>query len=680
MTNRLIDQTSPYLLQHAHNPVDWYPWGEEALNRAKAEDKPILLSIGYSACHWCHVMERESFENDEIAALMNQYFVSIKVDREERPDLDSIYMAATQAMTQHGGWPMTVFLTPDGAPYYAGTYFPPTDRGGMPGFARVLQSLGEAYRNERERVVENAEKVKAFLQQQSAPHGENGELNPGVLSQAVTALKQVFDWDNGGFRGAPKFPQPMNLETLLRAWRRNDDAEALRMVEHTLHKMIRGGIHDQLGGGFHRYSVDARWLVPHFEKMLYDNAQLARLLLETYQATGTSLYQRAAIATLDYVRREMTDPSGGFYSSQDADSEGEEGKFFVWTPDEIQAVVGRADAPIVCRYFDVTHSGNFEGKNILNVPDEPDVVASALGMPVEKLEAIIARARARLFEAREPRIHPGRDDKVLTSWNGLMLHAFALAARMFGRGDFQMVAEANGRFLLTQLRRDGRLLRTWKEGRAQLNGYLEDYAFLIDGLIALHEATLDPSWLVEARALTDTMIDLFWVPGDGFYDTARDHERLVTRPRDVYDNATPSGTSVAVEVLLRLSVLTGEPRYQERAVTVLRSMAPLMSRAPGGFGRLLAGLDFHLSPPREIAIIGRLDSTDTRLLLDVASKSYEPNLVLAGCEQGDRRGRAFPVLTDRTLRDSRAAAYLCEHYVCQAPVTTADELAAAMTR
>ncbi len=679
MTNRLIDETSPYLLQHAHNPVDWYAWGQEALDRAKAEDKPILLSIGYSACHWCHVMERESFENEEIAALMNRYFVSIKVDREERPDLDSIYMSATQAMTQHGGWPMTVFLTPDGTPYYAGTYFPPTDRGGMPGFAKVVESLGEAYQNEREHVLENASRIRTYLQQQSAPHGERGEISESVLAQAVTSLKQGFDWTNGGFRGAPKFPQPMNLETLLRSWRRTGDDDALHMVEHTLHKMIRGGIHDQLGGGFHRYSVDAKWLVPHFEKMLYDNAQIARLLLETYQATGKSIYQRSAIAILDYVRREMTDPSGGFYSSQDADSEGEEGKFFVWTPAEVQAVVGRADASVVCRYLDVTQSGNFEGKNILNVPEEPEVVAEALSMTVEQLEAVIARARARLFEAREKRIKPGRDDKVLTSWNGLMLHAFALAARMFGRGDFQMVAETNGRFLLNELRRDGRLLRTWKDGRAQLNAYLEDYAFLADGLLALHEATLDPSWLIEARGLADAMLDLFWVSGEGFYDTARDHEQLVARPRDVFDNATPSGTSVATEVLLRLSVLTGDSRYAQRAQEVLESMATLMTRAPGGFGRLLAALDFQQAPPRELAIIGRLDSTDTRQLLDVASGPYEPNLVLAGCEEGDRRARAYPVLADRTLRDGQAAAYLCEHYVCKAPVTSPDELAALLS-
>jgi uncharacterized protein YyaL (SSP411 family) len=674
MPNRLINETSPYLLQHAHNPVDWYPWGEEALARAKSEDKPILLSIGYSACHWCHVMERESFENDEIAALMNRYFVSIKVDREERPDLDSIYMSATQAMTQHGGWPMTVFLTPDGAPYYAGTYFPPTDRGGMPGFARVVESLGQAYQTERERVVENAARIRAFLEQQSSPHGEHGELSPAILTQAVATLKQSFDWTNGGFRGAPKFPQPMNLETLLREWRRSGDDDALHMVEHTLHKMIRGGIHDQLGGGFHRYSVDAKWLVPHFEKMLYDNAQLSRLLLETYQATGKSLYQRAAIAILDYVRREMTDPAGGFYSSQDADSEGEEGKFFVWTPAEVLAVVGRADAPIVCRYFDVTASGNFEGKNILNVPEEPEVVAEALSISVEELESVIARARARLFEAREQRVRPGRDDKVLTAWNGLMLRAFAMAARIFGRGDFQSQAETNARFLLAELRRDGRLLRTWKDGQAHLNGYLEDYAFLIDGLVALHEATLDPAWLIEARGLTDTMLDLFWVNGEGFYDTARDHEQLVARPRDVFDNATPSGTSVAAEVLLRIASLTGEGRYADRAREVLQSMAPMMTRAPGGFGRLLAALDFEQSPPRELAIIGRLESTNTRRLLDAASSRYEPNLVLAGSEEGDRRARAFPVLTDRTERDGTATAYVCEHYVCQAPVTSPEEL------
>ncbi len=547
-TNRLIYETSPYLRQHAHNPVDWYPWGEEALRRAREEDKPILLSIGYSACHWCHVMERESFENEQIAALMNQHFVNIKVDREERPDLDALYMGAVQAMTQHGGWPLTVFLTPDGVPFYGGTYFPPEPRHGMPGFPQVLLAVADAYRNRRGDVVAQAARVRKFLEQanRSLP-GRQDLLQETLLSQATTAALRQLDPRYGGFGGAPKFPQPMTLEFLLRAWKRWSDPQPLHAVELTLEQMARGGIYDQLGGGFHRYSVDARWLVPHFEKMLYDNALLARLYLHAYQATGKVLYRRVAEETLDYVVREMTGPHGGFYSSQDADSEGVEGKFYLWTPEEVAAVLGERDARAFNALYDVTPQGNFEHRSILHLERPLDEVAAELGMAPAELEAVVAWARPKLYAAREQRVRPGRDEKVITAWNGLMLRAFAEAARVLERPDYRGLAVRNAKFVLGTLWQNGRLLRTFKDGQARIPAYLEDYALYSGGLLTLYEATFDPRWFRAARELADQMLALFWEPGDeAFYDTGHDQEQLVARPREVTDNAMPSGNSAAV--------------------------------------------------------------------------------------------------------------------------------------
>jgi len=674
MSNRLANETSPYLLQHANNPVDWHPWGEVALAKARAEDKPILLSIGYSACHWCHVMEHESFEDEQIAGLMNQLFVNIKVDREERPDLDSIYMSAVQALTGRGGWPMTMFLTPDGAPFYGGTYFPPQDRGHMPGFPRVLRSVAEAYRTRRAEVGKSAEQLTAMLGRQVAPQASQ-YLAPELLDQALRALLPQFDMQEGGLGGAPKFPQPMALEFLLRSYRRTGSPEALAAAQLTLDKMACGGIYDQLGGGFHRYSVDAVWLVPHFEKMLYDNAQLARVYLQAYQVTGEPLFRRVVEETLEYVRCEMTDPGGGFYSTQDADSEGEEGKFFVWTPQEIEAVLGGEDARLLCAYFDVTEQGNFEHHTILRVAASVEAVALTLGVDPAGAQAVIERGRRGLFEARERRVKPGRDEKVLTAWNGLMLRAFAEAAVALDRDDYREQARRNAEFVLANLRRDGRLLRTWKDGQAKLNGYLEDYACFADGLLSLYEATFDPRWLAEARSIADVMIEQFADDSaGGFYVTGKDHERLVSRPKDLFDNATPSGNSVAAEALLRLGLLSGQGLYREAAERVLRLLGVIAAQHPAAFGRLLCALDFYLGSPKEIAIVGQPDAADTASLTRTVFSRYAPNKVVAGCAP-NAAPPDIPLLADRPARNGKATAYVCQNYVCQAPATTPEELA-----
>lgn len=676
MPNRLAGESSPYLRQHADNPVDWYPWGEEALRRARDEDRPILLSIGYSACHWCHVMERECFEDPQIARLMNDNFVNVKVDREERPDLDSLYMTAVQAMTGHGGWPLTVFLTPDGVPFYGGTYFPPEDRGGMPGFPRVLRAVAEAYRARRGEILQSAGQVRELLERQTRLRAQPRPLGAELMDQAFAELRRQFDARHGGFGRAPKFPQPMSLELLLSIFARTGAPEALAMVELTLERMAYGGIYDQLGGGFHRYAVDEAWLVPHFEKMLYDNAQLAALYLHAFQLTGRPLYRRVCEETLDYVLREMTSPEGGFYATQDADSEGEEGKYFLWTPEEISAALDEEEARIVLTYYGVRPEGNFEGRTILSIPRPPTEVARGLGISLEELEAVVARARARLLAWRERRVKPARDEKILTSWNGLMLRAFAEAAAALERDDYRQAAEANARFLLGHLRRQGRLLRSFKDGAARLNAYLEDYSLAIDGLLALYQCTLDPLWYREARALAETMIDLFWDPEQqAFFDTSKDHEQLITRPRDVFDNATPSGTSVAVDVLLRLAVLSGEQRYRELAEGTLRALAEPMARMPGGFGRLLSALDFALTGAQEVAILGDPAAADTRALLAVLRHGYRPYLVLAAARgPDDPLAAEMPLLADRTLLAGRATAYVCRNYACQMPTTEPAEL------
>ncbi|MBD0371503.1 MAG: thioredoxin domain-containing protein [Pyrinomonadaceae bacterium] len=677
-TNRLINETSPYLLQHAHNPVDWYPWGEEALAKARAEDKPILLSIGYSACHWCHVMERESFENEEIAQLMNDNFINIKVDREERPDLDQIYMNAVQLMTRHGGWPMTVFLTPEGVPFYGGTYFPPEDRYNMPGFPKILTAIADAYKTRPDEVTETTVSMLGELRRMDVARESREAISVELLEQAERQLARSYDKRYGGFGSAPKFPAPMNLEFLLRAFYRTNDKEAFEMVEHTARRMAEGGMYDQLGGGFHRYSTDAQWLVPHFEKMLYDNALLSRLYLHLYQQTHEDFYRRIAEETLDYVLREMTDAGGGFYSTQDADSEGHEGKFFVWTPDEVKEILGKEDGALFCSYYDITPGGNFEGKSIPNINDSVEEVAASENITAEHLREVLARGRKILFEAREQRIKPGRDEKILTAWNGLMLASFAEAGAILERDDYTEAARRNARFVLEKLRRDGLLLRTYKDGQAKLNGYLEDYSFLADGLLMLYEATGELEWLEEAQGVVERMIEEFWdAEQGGFFYTGSSHEELIVRSKDYFDNATPSGNSVAADVLLRLGVLTAREDYPRKAVTIFRLMRDTVGRYPSAFGRLLCAMDFYLSSPKEIAIIDSEDSADTRALLREVWKRYLPNKVVAlSREQDARASELVPLLRERTAMDGRATAYVCEHYACQRPVNTPEELAA----
>ncbi|PKB77908.1 MAG: thioredoxin domain-containing protein [SAR202 cluster bacterium MP-SInd-SRR3963457-G2] len=681
MPNRLINETSPYLLQHANNPVDWYPWGEEALERARSEDKPILLSIGYSACHWCHVMERESFENETIAGLMNDNFVSIKVDREERPDLDQVYMQAVQMLTGSGGWPMTVFLTPEGKPFYGGTYFPPEDRQGMPGFPRLLTSIAEAYSTNRGEIDRVTKQLTTQMSQSNQVSQGTSILTVDILHKAYSSLATNFDYQNGGFGNAPKFPQPMTPEFLLRYYHHGYNPRALELVELTLEKMAYGGIYDQIGGGFHRYSTDAYWLVPHFEKMLYDNALLARLYLHTYLITGRALYRRVVEETLDYVLREMTDSSGGFYSAQDADSEGVEGKFFVWSPDEINSVMGDADGEVFAGYYGVTGAGNFEGKNILNIRQDPEEFAETKGLTADQLGDIINRGSKALLEVREQRIHPMRDDKVLASWNGLMLRSFAEAAAALGRPDYLAVAIKNAEFLARSMKSDGRLLRTYRDGQAKLLGYLEDYSFVIDGLLALYEATFDLRWLDEAVTLADSMIELFWDEGiSGFYDTGSDHETLVVRPRDVFDNAQPCGGSVASDVLLRLAVFTGNNDYSAKATVPLRSLHQAMSQSPGGTGHWLSALDFYVSPPKEIAVIGPRDDPTTQALLDTVFHRFLPNKVVMGVETplipaDDNSEADIPLLAGRGMVGGLPSAYVCQNYACQLPVTDPAGLA-----
>jgi uncharacterized protein YyaL (SSP411 family) len=613
-TNRLINETSPYLIQHAHNPVDWYPWGPEALERSKREDKPILLSIGYSACHWCHVMEHESFENEQIAGLMNDNFVCIKVDREERPDVDSIYMNVVQMITGHGGWPMTVFLTPDLKPFYGGTYFPPVERHGLPAFPRLLLAMADTYRNRRDEVFESADSITAELGKLNQFYATDDLLTTEVLSQAFSRLAAMFDSANGGFGRQPKFPPSMSLMFLLRHHHRTGSPEALHIVEVTLQKMAAGGMYDHLGGGFARYSVDAQWLVPHFEKMLYDNALLARIYLYAFQVTKNSHYRQVAEEILEYIIRDMTDRSGAFYSAEDADSEGEEGKFYVWTKDEIIKILGEGEGGLFCSYFDITPQGNFEhGQSIINTPRSIEEVAEENKIPVEKLRRIINLGKKRLFNAREERVRPGLDDKTLTAWNAMMLTAFAEAANILGRDDYRQVAIRSGEFLLASLVKDGRVLRTWKNGAAKLNGYLEDYSYLIEGMIALYEATFELKYFEQARALADTMIKYFWDEQDGgFYFTSSDHETLITRSKDYFDNATPSGNSVAAIALLRLWLLTHENSYQQCSATILRTIREAMAKFPNGFGYMLCALDSYLSQAKEIAIVGKLDSHEVR--------------------------------------------------------------------
>ena len=664
MANRLADQTSPYLLQHKDNPVDWHPWGEEALARARAEDKPLLVSIGYSACHWCHVMEHESFEDPETAAVMNENFVPVKVDREERPDVDSIYMGAVQAMTGQGGWPLNVFTDPEGVPFYGGTYFPPEPRHGMPSFRQVLEGVAEAWRSRRDEIRTSAPRTVEGLSAPAQVRVPEEAPPAAVIDEAEQNLASQFDPNFGGFGGAPKFPPASALEFLMgrMAEPGGDDARAAKaqeIVTTTLERMAKGGIYDQVGGGFARYSVDAHWLVPHFEKMLYDNALLARAYLHAWQLTRQELFRRVCEETLDWALREMRGPEGGFYSALDADSEGEEGKFYVWSEAELRELLGD-DAPAMLAHWGVDRGPNFEGHSILHVPGgdvDPDV---------------LMRARRTLYEVRARRVWPGLDDKRLTAWNALMIAALADAGAVLGRADYLEAARQCARFLLDQMRdRDGRLLRTYKDGRAALNAYLEDHAFLLEGLLALYEATFETGWFTAARALADTMIERFGSPEGGFFDTSSDHEALIVRPRSFEDHPIPSGNSSAANGLERLAAFTGEQDYERRADEVLGILHQAAARHPQAFGHLLQALRFHFGPRREVALVG--DPLDE--LAAVVRSRFRPTTVVAGMRPRDSRApQVVPLLAGREPVDDRPAAYVCQNFACRMPVTEPAEL------
>jgi uncharacterized protein YyaL (SSP411 family) len=667
MANRLAQETSPYLLQHKDNPVDWYPWGREALDRAKAEHKPIFLSIGYSACHWCHVMEHESFENEQIAKLLNERFISIKVDREERPDLDHIYMNAVQMMTGHGGWPMSVFLTPDLQPFYGGTYWPAHDSRGMPGFDRIILAVHDAWMHRRDQAIEQAGQLTEALRGLDGHQATATQLNIALLRNAGAKLERSFDFTHGGFGGAPKFPHSMDLQLLLRLWQREPRQGVLDMVRLTLDKMANGGIYDHLGGGFARYSVDARWLVPHFEKMLYDNALLVLAYVETYQATGEAKYADVVRETLDYILRDMTDPTGMFYSTEDADSEGEEGKFYVWTPPEIKEVLGEERGERFCYVYDVSGDGNFEhGKSILNLPKPIELCANLRGWDVEQLRRELAEDRAKLFVARERRIHPGKDDKVLVSWNALMIDAMARAAGPLAEPRYLAAAQKAAEAILSNLRRpDGRLLHVWRHGQAKLDAYLDDYTYLINALVSLYEASFDELWITEAVDLAETVLEHFRDEAGGFFYTADDHEQLITRHKDLQDSSVPSGNSMAAYALLRLGELTGESKYTDAAYQTMQTAMPMMERAPAAVGQMLLAADFALGPTHELVFVGNRDET----VLGELHKKFLPRSVRAW-----RTGPVGPSPLDPLFagRDAGPAdelrLYVCQDFACEAPV------------
>ncbi len=678
--NRLQYETSPYLRQHADNPVDWYPWGEEALTRSKTEDKPILLSVGYSACHWCHVMAHESFEHEPTAKLMNELFVNIKVDREERPDVDDIYMQAVQALTGQGGWPMTIFLTPEGKPFYGGTYFPREPRFGMPAFSEILEGVSEAYQNRRKQVEEAASSLSESLNREMLGIGGTiTALNVDLLDTAAKTMGSTFDKMQGGFGGAPKFPQPMNLEFLLRTYARTNDPATLEQVTFTLKKMARGGIYDQIGGGFHRYSVDAIWLVPHFEKMLYDNAQLSRVYLHTYQVTGDEFCKRIATEIYDYILREMTAPEGAFYSTTDADSEGEEGKFFVWSKTELEELLGE-NASVAIEYWGVTARGNFEGHNILHVPNDDEVIAERLSITVDELRSKLTDIKHTLYAARTHRVHPGLDDKILTAWNGMMLASLSEAARVLDRADYRVAATRNAEFLLgAMVAPDGRLYRTHKDGHSKINAYLEDYANLIDGLLEVYQTTFDERWFMEARRLADHVLEHFAAEDGGFFDTGDDHESLIARPRNMQDNATPSGNSMIARQLVRLAAYTGESNYDEAARNTLGLLSEALRQYPQAFGEALSAVDMLVSGLAEVAIVGALADSSTKSLLDAAQKTYRPNIITALSPIDVAEEATIPLLSYRTMRDGQPTVYVCRHFVCAFPVTTADQVEELLT-
>jgi len=673
--NRLAHETSPYLLQHAHNPVDWYPWGEEAFARARAEGKPVLLSIGYSACHWCHVMERESFENPEIAGLMNDRFVNIKVDSEERPDVDDVYMRAVQLMIGRGGWPLTVFLTPDGRPFHGGTYFPPVDRHGMPAFPRVLDAVSRAFHDKPQDVAKAVSQLVAGVQRSEEAAVSDVALDPTLPRRAAEGLLGHVDTVHGGLGGAPKFPHTRAFQLLLRQWQATRRQELLDAVALTCRRMADGGIYDQIGGGFHRYSVDARWLVPHFEKMLYDNAEIPRLFLDLFQVTDDPAHRRVVAETLDYLLREMRHESGGFYSATDADSEGEEGKFFVWTPAEVAALVEPRDADLVCRYWDITDEGNFEGKSIAHVTVTTEQVAKLFGYSPDDAARAIADARRRLFAARSRRVPPALDDKILTSWNALLISTLADAGRILDEPRYVAAAAAAADFLWTQVRLDGRLLHGWAKGRSRQDAFLDDHAFLAGALLDLYEATGENRHLARARELADALDARFHDDaGGGYFYTAHDAEALIVRTKSGADGAIPSGTAVAAITLLRLHAFTGEEHFRARAEEILRLYQGAAAENPFGYSTWLEALERWAEGAIEVVVVGPPDAPDTNTLWRAVATRWIPHRILVRVAPDASDVPA--VARDRPAVAGRPTAYVCRNFTCSRPVHTAQELLA----
>jgi uncharacterized protein YyaL (SSP411 family) len=679
--NHLAGETSPYLLQHVHNPVDWWPWGEEALRLARETQRPIFLSVGYSACHWCHVMERESFEDARIAVFMNEHFVNIKVDREERPDIDQIYMNAVQALTGQGGWPMSVWLTPDLGPFYGGTYFPPEDRYGRPGFLSVLQGVANAWQARRDDVARAASELTDQLRAMASVPRSEGPLDVGLLDRAARHLARAFEPIHGGFGSAPKFPHPMDLKILLRQYARTGDSHARHMVRYTLDKMSRGGIFDHLGGGFARYSTDNRWLVPHFEKMLYDNALLTSVYVETFQLTHDPDLAEVARSTIDYVLGRMPDPEGPFYSTEDADSEGVEGKFYVWDIDEIESTLGPNRTATFAYVYDVRKDGNWEHKNILNMPRSMGEAARALGREEAHLRREMAECRADLLAVRDRRVPPGKDTKILTSWNGLMIATLADAAHALDAPHYLDSAEKAAAFVLDRIRdRDGRLFHAYKDGRARFRGCLDDYAALIDGLTRLFEATGQARWLEAALELTEIMVADFADPEGGFFYTGEGHEALIARQKDVYDNATPSGNGLAAIALARLSALTGRDDLRRLALETLAAARIVLEEAPSAAGQSLIALDFLLGPVREVALFAGKDEAEARAVLREVAGAFRPHKVVAPAfgPPSDEVTRLVPSLADRGAIDGKTTTYVCVKAVCQLPIMGLTGLAEAL--
>jgi uncharacterized protein YyaL (SSP411 family) len=681
-TNRLINESSPDLLQHAHNPVDWHPWGTEAFEEAKRRDKPIFLSIGYSTCHWCHVMERESFENEQIAEIMNEHFVCIKVDREQRPDVDEIYMNAVTLTTGSGGWPLSVFLTPEGKPFYGGTYFPPKDLYGRPGFDRVLLSIAEAWKSRRQELVDSAGKLSEFLQYPTAP-AQKANLSPEILTKAFGQFRDIFDPVNGGFGASPKFPQPTNLSMLLAYWHRTADAQALHIVEKTLDAMAAGGIYDHVGGGFHRYATDARWLVPHFEKMLYDQALLSRVYLQAYQITGSPRYARVAREIFDYVLRDMTDPAGGFYSAEDADSEDEEGTFYLWQPEQIASILEQDEARLFNAHYGVTERGNFEGnKTILSIVTPTEQLAKEFQKNHGTILNILANARARVFEARAKRVRPHRDDKVIAAWNGLMISSLAYGGAVLKEEKYTHAAERSAQFILGTLHGNGRLARYYRDGQIIEKAFLDDYAFTVMGLVGLYEATFDAKWLAAAKKLSEEMIELFadaeqGGPGPrGFFLAGKDGEKLIARIKPASDGAVPSGNSAAALALLRLGRLTMNQQFTQQGVKTLEVFSRQLAESPAYSSLMLESLSFWLGPAREIVIAGDADAEDTRRMLELIRGKFLPNAVVL-LHDGGRADPTLlemvPFIKNQTAVEGKATAYVCENYACKKPVTDIRE-------